>query len=217
MKYLGVLVFSLAACGDDSAAPPPEGATIYSVTFDAAWSMGSHPTGFPANPHFSPLIGMSHPSGTSFFEPGAASSPGVTNMAETGGVSPLDSELDAILNAGGALDTFVGTGVATSPGSASGVVGVDSANPNVSLTTMIAPSPDWFVGLHDVSLVDASGNFVPTLTVDVAAWDAGTDSGVDFASANDPTSPAATISTLDVMAVTGSTDAMGSVTFTLMQ
>ena len=32
----------------------------YRVTFQATWSAETHPTNFPANPHFSGLVGATH-------------------------------------------------------------------------------------------------------------------------------------------------------------
>ena len=37
-------------------------------------------------------------------------------------------------------------------------VAVTTDHPRVTLVTMIAPSPDWFVGVSGLSLLDASGN-----------------------------------------------------------
>ena len=60
---------------------------------------------------------------------------------------------------------------------------------------MIAPSPDWFVGVHDLSLL-VDGNWVDELVIDLEAYDAGTDSGATYTSANQRTSPQASITRL---------------------
>ena len=59
----------------------------------------------------------------------------------------------------------------------------------VSLITMIAPSPDWFVGVDSYDLCGADGKWKESGMMDLPAWDAGTDSGVNFASRNSPTMP----------------------------
>ena len=53
---------------------------------------------------------------------------------------------------------------------------------------MIAPSPDWFVGVHGLNFIEA-GDWVDNLSVDLLPYDAGTDSGVSFNSPNAPTVP----------------------------
>ena len=65
---------------------------------------------------------------------------------------------------------------------------VSADHPFVSLVSMIAPSPDWFVGVADLSLHDGEG-WVDSVTVDLYAWDAGTDDGTVYDAANAPSSP----------------------------
>jgi len=64
----------------------------------------------------------------------------------------------------------------------------DPTSPKVTFLSMIAPSPDWFVGAHIETLL-ADGKFVDTITVDVLAYDAGTDDGNSYQSADDDTQP----------------------------
>ena len=61
---------------------------------------------------------------------------------------------------------------------------------------MIAPSPDWFVGVFGLSLLDAEGNWVEALTVNLYPWDAGTEGGDDFSFDNAATVPPGTIVSL---------------------
>ena len=58
----------------------------------------------------------------------------------------------------------------------------------VSLITMIAPSPDWFVGVDSYDLCGTNG-WKETMTMDLLPWDAGTDSGENFGSRDMPTTP----------------------------
>ena len=57
---------------------------------------------------------------------------------------------------------------------------------------MIAPSPDWFVGVDSLNLYE-DGAFVDEKTVVLYAYDAGTDSGTTYTSPDDPTDPAVPI------------------------
>lgn len=165
-----------------------ENTVNYEVTFHAVWSEETHPDDFPSNPHFSGLIGASHNSNVSFWKSGGLASEGIKNMAETGSKNPLTEEIGlAILN-GDALDLLSGGGIGTSPGSTSVTFQVSVNYPYVSLVTMIAPSPDWFVGVDSLNLYD-NGEFVDELIVDLYAYDAGTDSGSNYTSPDNPTDP----------------------------
>jgi metal-dependent HD superfamily phosphatase/phosphodiesterase len=48
---------------------------------------------------------------------------------------------------------------------------------------MIAPSPDWFIGIRDVNLY-AGNTWVNKLEFDLKLYDSGTDTGVRFDSNN---------------------------------
>ena len=78
-----------------------------------------------------------------------------------------------------------------SPGSKSDIqVSVDSHYPLVSVVTMIAPSPDWFVGVDSEDLCDArTGKFKESASYDLGPWDSGTDSGEQFIAADLETNP----------------------------
>jgi len=52
---------------------------------------------------------------------------------------------------------------------------VKTDSPFVTLTTMIAPSPDWFVGMHGLSLLDDQGQSFQERQVELVPYDAGTD------------------------------------------
>ena len=67
---------------------------------------------------------------------------------------------------------------------------VNSEYPLVSFITMIAPSPDWFVGVHDYNLCNTTtGKWLDSRTRDLPPYDAGTDSGPNFGSSNQITNP----------------------------
>jgi hypothetical protein len=78
-----------------------------------------------------------------------------------------------------------GPGLSLSPGS----VGVDAfvttrEYPQVTLVTMVAPSPDWFVGVADLSLLDEQGRWRDQVVITLYPYDAGTDDGSDYRSAD---------------------------------
>ena len=53
----------------------------------------------------------------------------------------------------------------------------------VSFIAMIAPSPDWFVGVDSLELCGNDGQWKESESMVLPAWDAGTDSGTAFKSA----------------------------------
>ena len=67
-----------------------------------------------------------------------------------------------------------------------------SSFPLVSVAAMLAPSPDWFTGVAHINLLE-NNKFVATKVAYLYAYDAGTDSGLGYTSANIDTVPAANI------------------------
>ena len=61
---------------------------------------------------------------------------------------------------------------------------------------MIAPSPDWFVGV-DSFLLRNDGKWIDNQTFELVGWDSGTDSGESFTSEDADTNPREAISMLD--------------------
>jgi len=161
----------------------------YRVTFNATWSEATHPVNFPAgNPHFSPLTGVTHNDQVQFWAPQVPASQGVKVVAETGNPTEFLNEINAVIRNGDAAVAITGGGIPLSPGSTSVEFDISSDFPLVTLATMIAPSPDWFLGVHDLSMLE-NGDFVESMTVSLNAYDAGTDSGVTYTSADLATTP----------------------------
>ena len=185
----------------------------YTVTFDSTWSAATHPEDFPSNAHFSSLIGGTHNAEASFWDSGELASPGIQAVAETGSPDVLRDEINAAIMAGTARDVIAGPGLA-SPGSASASFDIHQSHPLVSLITMVAPSPDWFIGVHDLPLFD-NGRWVEEVEVIIFPYDAGTDSGLTYTSSNVATIPPAPIALLQVppVLVEGIVPPMGTLTF----
>jgi hypothetical protein len=185
-------------------------AVEYDVTFNATWSATTHPGAYPAGAHFSPLIGVTHNDQVTFWESGGIATAGIEQMAETGGISTLQTEFAA---AAGDADTIIVASGLGSPGSTSKTFEIVSTHSLVTLVTMIAPSPDWFVGVTDFDLRNGD-TWVPQVTVDLFAYDSGTDSGVDFTSSNADITPHIPITLLGEPLA--GLPALGTFTFTLL-
>jgi hypothetical protein len=164
----------------------PEQSARYLLTLEATWSKETHPTDFPANPHFSGLIGATHNDDVRLWKEGEGATPGIKNMAETGGKSPLDSEVETLIAEGGACELISGGGIASSPGVVSVEFTASQDCPLVSVVSMIAPSPDWFVGVAGLSLYGDEG-WIEEWVVDLYPYDAGTDSGQSYTAQDEPT------------------------------
>ena len=199
--------------------PEPAPATArYRVTFDATWSSSTHPMQFPPNPHFSGLIGATHNSSVQLWDAGSIATQGIEIMAETGGKSSLMNEVNGLIGSGAAESVLSGNGIPRSPGSVSLEFTLSQDAPLVSLVSMIAPSPDWFVGVHDLPLY-GNNAWVDELSVPLQPYDAGTDSGTAYTSSNADTNPQEPIFEITGAPFlnNGAVPALGTFTFTRLE
>ena len=171
-------------------------AAIYSVTFQGAWSTTVTPDGVPSGAHFTTLIGGVHNAGVTFLREGDMASAGVELMAELGGTSTLANEVRAAEP--DALSVTQGSGGNIGPTGSSTIstVTLTTDHPRVTLLSMVAPSPDWFVGVSGLPLLDEQADWLASRTVNLYPWDAGTEEGTEFSLTNSATSPQETITSL---------------------
>lgn len=191
---------------------PGDPTADYVVTFDATWSMTTHPTDFPSNPHFSGLIGTTHDDSYVMWEPGGISTPGMEEMAELGRKTPLDTEIAAATG----TDVFLsGMGIGTSPDSVTLAFTANAGAHYVSLVSMLAPSPDWFVGVHGLSLCENDA-WASEVTATLYVYDSGTDDGTTYIAPNVETVPFAPIARHEGVPflVGGYVEPVGTFTFT---
>ncbi|HUU45107.1 MAG TPA: spondin domain-containing protein [Acidobacteriota bacterium] len=215
LLIVGGLALS-AGCTDEKSmnAMLPVGEAIYDLTFTATWSATTHPENFPGNPHFSSLAGATHSAAVSFWSVGELATTGIKNVAEGGNPGVLLDEVADAIDAGTAEFSLLGGGIGTSPGTVSMAIAVNGDHPLVTLVSMIAPSPDWFVGVNGLNL-GQNGAWIDSHTVDLFLYDAGTDDGEDYTSANavtDPPEPIARIEGYPAL-VQGEIRPVGTFTF----
>jgi hypothetical protein len=225
LTFCGLLLLVCAACSETGAPiepsglppmPPPASAR-YEVVFESTWHSTTHPTDFPASAHYSGLIGGTHNDAASFWREGTLASEGIRRMAERGAKSPLDQEvLQAI--AAGAAEFVLSGGSPPTPGSVRLEFAVSQAFPLVTLVAMVAPSPDWFVGVSSVPLFD-NGAWVAERRIDLFPYDAGTDSGVTYGAPDQETLPHQPIALLRgyPVAANGRVAPFGTFTFRRVQ
>jgi len=192
-----------------------EDSAVYKLTFDAVWSMQTHPTTFPPNPHFSGLVGGTHDSSIAFWEVGALASNGMEKMAETGSKTTLIAEVNAAIGGNMAGTVISGPGMGVSPGSVNVTFTATQDFPLATVVTMIAPSPDWFVGVSGVPLFNGEV-WEDEVVVSLQPFDSGTDSGVNYTSSNLDTQPPELIFEITgfPFEVGGSVPPLGTFTFT---
>lgn len=210
-------VMSLPAPQPVPPLPAAPTAARYRLVFDATWTDRTHPLEVPPNPHFSPLVGGTHTQAVVFWREDGLATEGIRRMAERGDVSPMDTEIGAAIAAGTADRLIVGDGI-SSPKTTSLEFDITSDFPLVTLVTMVAPSPDWFVGVTGLALY-SQGVWTSDLTVSLFPWDAGTDSGTSFLSPDRETVPHQPISRITggPLAAGVSVTPLGTFRFTRIQ
>ena len=167
----------------------------YDVTFRGLWTTAVTPGGLPGGAHFTPLIGGVHNAGVTFLRDGGRATAGVELMAELGGTSTLASEVRAAKP--DALAVLLERSNIGPTGSFTiDEVTLTTDHSRVTLLTMIAPSPDWFVGVSGLSLLDEQGEWMESLTVNLYPWDAGTEGGTEFSLSNPATTPQGVITSI---------------------
>ncbi len=124
--------------------------------------------------YFTPLLVAAHPAATHLFETGAAASAALQAMAEGGDISALQSELTAVSGefvadpAGGILAPAASAGPA--------MLSTSAANTHLSITAMLLPTNDGFVGLDGWQIPTEPG----TYTVMLNGYDAGTEANTEL-------------------------------------
>lgn len=132
---------------------------------------------------FSPMTGVTHDPRVSLFTPRGFASQGLEDVCETGNNAMLMEEAKALKM----RQTSVVGGQGGIPGGMKGYIEVMATCENyyLTVTSMIAPSPDWIVQINNMPLMK-KGKFIPKAWGRLFAYDCGTDSGRDF---TDPSNP----------------------------
>jgi len=164
----------------------------YRITFESNWSSITHPINYPNGAHFSQLIGNSHNATGGIWHNDELSSAGMEQMSETGGTTVLTGEINTLIANLTAENLLLGFG-ASAVDIYTFDIDITESHPLVSLVTMIAPSPDWFLGIDSINLLE-NGAWVNNLSIDLLPYDTGTDSGTSYSSSNNNTNPPETIS-----------------------
>lgn len=109
-------------------------------------------------------------------------------MAETGNTSQLKTEINDHISKGVAQTLVEGKRIDATQSTTVSIVASESFS-LLTVTSMIAPSPDWFVGVYSLPLRE-NNEWIDEKTISFnTIYDAGTDDGPNFTSANAPANP----------------------------
>jgi Spondin_N len=148
----------------------------------------------PPGAHFTYFTGMVHNSATHMWENGKLASKGVEYIAEQGYILEAIAEIDTNIANKKAIASFL----IPPPDITAKITGNIYCNSNfsyISCQSMIAPSPDWFVGVDGFNLFQ-NKNWIADTTINLYVYDAGTEDGDVFGYANPETVPQQKISKL---------------------
>lgn len=190
-RLVKFLITTLAAIGFSASALAASQTATYEMVFVPTWTSASHPLEYPIGKgHFSGLIGATHKANYQIFSKGKKPTPGLENLSEHGKHSPLDSEIQSAIKAGTAGTMIETTEAIRGPvhQPVTTTFKISKQFPLVTMVAMIAPSPDWFVGVRNVQLY-SNGKWVPTITKIAYAWDSGGDDGKSYLSEDKDTNP----------------------------
>ena len=164
-----------------------EDSVSYTVSLRASWSERLHPRWYPQGAHLSPMIAWSHRLKDVLFRENGIASEGMEVMAETGAPRTLVQEIQNSVRTG-AIATYNTGQVFNAPGTETMQMTMTKGVPYITVVSMIAPSPDWFVAARNVELYK-NGVWLNQVQIPAVLYDAGTDSGTDFTSADNDTNP----------------------------
>ena len=160
---------------------------LYTVRMRSSWSERLHQRWHTEGSHLSPMVAWAHGVKDTLFASGKIASEGMEIMAESGATATLTEEIEAYGAAGSILSYNVGD-VFFTPGEEEIQIKVSKNAPYITVVSMIAPSPDWFITARNIQLYE-NGRWLEQVSIPAVLYDAGTDSGMEFTSPDKDTQP----------------------------
>lgn len=164
---------------------PPFSEAKYSIEITGKWK--SPEFAVPGGVHFTTILGMIHNNGVYLWKENFKASLGVENVAESGNPNPILSEIDSAIATGKASSLIAITAPAPTGITRSNIY-CNSNYSYISFETMIAPTPDWFTGISGFNLFE-NKKWISDTTINLYAFDAGTEDGDVFGYYNPETMP----------------------------
>ncbi|HVF96753.1 MAG TPA: spondin domain-containing protein [Flavisolibacter sp.] len=179
------LLILFASCKKEVTVKDDFSEASYKITITGLWRAPQFSV--PAGAHFTYFSGAVHNEQAVLWKPGNLATPGIEAIAEQGNQFPLFTEVDNLI-AGKKAIAQINIPPPVPDGSISRTVYCNNRFSHLSFASMIAPSPDWFVGITELKLY-RSGSWLSDTTVQLFAYDAGTEDGDVFAYNNPATIP----------------------------
>ena len=179
------LIFLILSCKKEEMIHPAFSEAQYQITITGKWTSPEFTV--PPGAHFTNFAGMVHNNNTSLWQVGNHASPGIGLMAEIGNGTILLAEADSIIAAQQAISIFLILGPVIA-GERTANIYCNSNFSFVSMLSMLAPSPDWFVGVSGINLFSGNKWIIDT-TINLYPHDAGTEEGDIFGYNNPATVP----------------------------
>ncbi len=163
----------------------------YKLTFQGNFNATSSPGGLPSLSFvgFTQVVWVTHNSQVEFWKPGAMASSGVEHLAEIGETFTFTDEIIAARANIAAYDIFPPGRYLGGEETISKTIRLCEEAPLFTFLSMLDLTPDWFIGLSGYSLLDGQGNWIPSRTVNLYPYDAGTEEGTEYSFNNPPTIP----------------------------
>jgi Spondin_N len=201
LKLSGIILYLFVAftsCKKDTVSEIVETQSVikidstasYKLIITGTWAAPQHT--IPVTEHFTQFIGLIHGSECNVYKVGTLASKGVEDVAERGNIVVLKREMDSLIMLNKALSKFFLT-IPGIVGKDYATINVNIKNANISFESMLAPTPDWFVGVDSYNLIQ-NGKWITDITIPVYGYDAGTEDGDVFGYANPATLPQQPIS-----------------------
>ena len=189
MKYVYFILFLslvFSSCKKDDIPASSFSEARYTISVTGKWS--SPDFAVPGGAHFTTFVGMIHNSNAWLWKDGSKASPGMELLAEIGNGVTMLNEIDSMITARNASSLLLFVAPPTLIGNRMTSFYCNSNYAQVSFASMLGPTPDWFVGVSGINLYNKN-NWVADTTVNLYAFDAGTEDGDMFGYNNPATIP----------------------------
>lgn len=180
-----ILSIFLVSCAKDNGSFSWISEARYSITITGKWA--SPAFSVPAGAHYTTFVGMVHSDKSTLWKDGSLASPGMEMLAEIGNGTTLLGEINGNIAGGkaSALLLFLAPAIT---GTISTSAYCNTNFSRISFASMLAPTPDWFIGVSDINLYN-NNKWITDSSIQLYSYDAGTEEGDIFGTNNATTSP----------------------------
>lgn len=153
----------------------------YQVELQLDWTKETHPKDYPKGGYFTKFIGVTHTKKGGLWKNGGATSKGLLDVIKEGKLGEVKKEMKKQREKDRVNDIFEMEDVTRFPRVIGTKFKTSRDRPYVTLAAGIIPSPDWFIGVSSVRLLDKD-IWLKEKEVIIYAYDAGTHEGTTYKS-----------------------------------